>query len=304
MAPHLLGMQEVFSTNALAQLCHEHKLNYFAVPHPPKAEDEYLHRHPVVALASRYEISEAQPVTADPGLARTMGLSQGFAFSRAPLRALVQVPGFGPVRVYLVHFKSARPQWEPAEAPETPSASVLLNSAIEQQDIKKSLIKPVLGGWASVMQRGAESALLIADIIDEQLKRPLPTILMGDFNDELNSAAFRSIAELNRAALKETEACIGNSQTGKVALKGLAMQDLFALTLDESEPRPTHFWGARGSRLDHILLSSEFDPGYAFSHAQVDRVRIYDRHLLCNDVELDRQCSDHAAVLAEISVRI
>ncbi|MBW3163636.1 endonuclease/exonuclease/phosphatase family protein [Ferrimonas balearica] len=272
MAPDIIGFQEVFSAAPLAALCEAQGLSHWALAPGPEEQD-FIRRKPRVALASRYPIVETATVLPNPELVKALGLAQPFHFSRQPLKVRLHVPGFSDVRVIVVHLKSPRAAWQPGERP-----------LIADEELDQRVATPVLGRWASALQRSAEAAMLCLDLMNDQLLDPLPSVILGDFNGDLGSDLLTLLQGGEEDAYR--------------------LQDAHDLALYQGDRDPTHYWGANGSVLDHILLSAQFNAGFGQSLAQVDEVVVWDRHLRFNDAEQDRMASDHAPVLARISVRI
>ncbi|WP_406675924.1 hypothetical protein [Shewanella benthica] len=63
------------------------------------------------------------------------------------------------------------------------------------------------------------------------------------------------------------------------------------------------YYFAKGSVLDYILLSSEFDAKNDLSLAEVGRYETYDRHLINPSFEHDSQSTDHAPVMITLAIR-
>ncbi|MBY5991340.1 endonuclease/exonuclease/phosphatase family protein [Ferrimonas balearica] len=297
LVPDCIGFQEVFSPQPLQTLCASQGLEHFAMVQWPDPEPEaFIRDDPRLALASRYPFISVEPVSVCPVLTQALGLPEAFAFSRVPIRAVVQVPGFGPLRLYVVHLKSPRPAWEAGALLDTPpTAEALLVDAMAGVS--------VLGRWASAVQRGHEAAMLYQDWLTQQQAEPLPTVLLGDFNDELYDSVLSFLLGPARAPLLPPGLTALAPTTLERTAQAYRLQDAHALALEAGERPPTHYWGPQGRVLDHLLLSAQFDPSFDHSLAQVDWVEVLDSHLVRNDAKLDRMCSDHAAVLAQLSVR-
>ncbi len=285
LAADIIGFQEVFSPAALQSQLSALGFAHFAVVESPECEQGFIYRRPPVALASRYPLEAVAAVTPCSRALAAMGLTD-FVFSRAPLRARVRIPGFGPLLIYVVHLKSQRAQ--------------LLGEPDPQDGRWPLWLAPKLSGWLAARQRTAEAALILADRSRQDLD--LPCVVMGDFNDGPDSEALSLFGAAKRAPLPQPELGLSEGEQSTL-LQRLALTDAYALALRPT-PRPfTHFWGPVGSTLDHLLLSCAFDPNYGQSLGLVEWVTTADDHLLRNDAEGDRHCSDHAAVMAQISVR-
>lgn len=134
---------------------------------------------------------------------------------------------------------------------------------------------PVLALWSSELQRGHEAALLHQALAQRCGDQPL--VVAGDFNDELNSPLLQPLL-----------VAAGDGH-------GFALQD--AAVLAPAGPRPpTHYHGASGRRLDHLLLSSVFAAAEPAPLASVSAYQVVDRHLVRPDFAVDGYSSDHALV--------
>ena len=317
--PDVIGFQEVFSPDALAVLVKSLGYDYFAVLDKPELISDYVYRSPVVALASKYPITDVANVEPAPELVAQLGLVNSFGFSRPPLRATVELPIFGPCECYVIHLKSKR-------------------SGLSRDDLSDSglngaadfVARQVLGSWASSLQRGSEAALLYHQMLVRRQKNQQPFILMGDFNDVLRSellSAFRHQLRVFRSDIDDPYlAKLGETQLMS-ELKQSSLFDSYDLFLaatkcnatlaqdefesnthfdDEPHPvrQPTHYYGNSGSVLDYLLVSSEFNPTQQQNLAHIVDYQTFDRHLVRPDYERDSDSTDHAPVMMSFSVRI
>ena len=156
LKPDLLALQEVFSVAALAELLSKTGLPFWAASAQPLLIDDHVFQKPVQVLASRYPIAALSWPELDPSQ-WPLGTQQ-FSFSRKPLLAEVELPELGKVRVVVCHLKSARPA----------------------EDLQSY---PALAMWHSAQQRGMEAAMLWQQLHQLYQQQPLPTLVMGDFND-------------------------------------------------------------------------------------------------------------------------
>ncbi|WP_299013162.1 endonuclease/exonuclease/phosphatase family protein [uncultured Photobacterium sp.] len=302
--PDVVGFQEVFSPESLRELVKKQGYPYFAVIDEATLISDYIYQSPVVAIASRYPIQSVAPVTANPELSSLMGLSDNFCFSRKPLRASVELPNLGLCDCYVVHFKSKRPTIE--------------NEDSNDANIVKAIITEVTGSWASSVQRGSEAALLLSAIIERREQTGYPALLMGDFNDDLKNGVLQHLL---------TKTVRGKSQANSNELLApYLLKDSWTLfqstrlfeinqqtsspeigTVDNSHVLPrrpySHYYGSKGSVIDYILISSEFDPEYQESLAEVVDYHTYDRHLLNPVYERDSQSTDHAIIMVSLKLR-
>lgn len=317
--PDVVGFQEVFSAEPLKQIASEQGLVHFAVVDKPTLISDYIYRSPVVALASRYPIIEITSVEPDPHLVVAMGLSCEFAFSRKVLRATIEVPHIGKCDYYVVHFKSKRAglALEPSSLgldSNTPSGNIKLHSETQL------LSEQALGRWASTMQRGAEAALLFNGILVRRQESKYPVIVMGDFNDSLSMGVLDALIIQGESIHTNDIKAAGLGHLSDTALAAVFAQyqlkdayELFIETNLHNSPNnavylrehraATHYYGPKGSVLDYILLSSEFDAGHGRSLAQVVDYQTCDRHLVRPEYERDAYSTDHAPVIVELAVR-
>lgn len=140
-----------------------------------------------------------------------------------------------------------------------------------------------LGRFAACAQRGYEAAILMELVLRQQQLRGHPVVLAGDFNDDLQSGFLQPLTMAGAA---------------------LQLKDSWDLWSDAPQARPaTHYYGAKGSVLDYLLMSADFDTLQAHSLAGVSEVHIRDQHLLKPDYQLDAYSSDHAMVTVTIQLR-
>lgn len=333
--PDIVGFQEVFSPEPLKRIAREQGLVHFAIVDEPTLISDYIYRSPVVALASRYPIVEISSVEPDTRLVAAMGLSSEFAFSRKVLRATVEVPHIGKCDYYVVHFKSKRAglalepklfehqslEHQPLEHQPlsldnlAPAASMKLHSETQL------LTEQALGRWASTMQRGAEAALLFNGILVRRQESKHPVILMGDFNDSLSMGALDALTIQGESIHSNDIKAAGLGHLSDAALAAVFAQyqlkDAYELFIEANmrdsltgntayhrEHRAaTHYYGPKGSVLDYILLSSEFDASHGRSLAQVIDYQTCDRHLVRPEYERDAYSTDHAPVIVELALR-
>jgi len=268
----VIGFQEVFSADALQQQLKELGYSNFAVVDEPKVSEEYIYTHPVVGIASRYELSEVQAVeTFIPGKEKP------FEFNRKPLRATIHHPELGDVDIYIVHFKSQRPILEEEEAEN-------VFDAWQQENY---------GRWLSTVQRGFEANLLHHAIMERKRQSRNPVVLMGDFNQILSSQEFAALRSTHRFRQAE-------SYTPLLPYHLTDSWQLYSHS-DKAQRQPTHYTGASGQVLDYILLSSEFSTEADHHIAQVIDYQVADQHLINPNFQLDSFASDHAFVCITVN---
>ncbi|WP_198780809.1 endonuclease/exonuclease/phosphatase family protein [Shewanella putrefaciens] len=331
----IVGFQEVFSPEPLKRIASEQGLVHFAIVDEPTLISDYIYRSPVVALASRYPIVEVSSVEPDERLVAAMGLSSEFAFSRKVLRATIEVPQIGLCDHYVVHFKSKRAglalepkpfepkPFEPKPFEHQPLGvdHVAPTASMKLHSETQLLTEQALGRWASTMQRGAEAALLFNGILVRRQESKHPVILMGDFNDSLTMGALDALTIQGESIHSNDIKAAGLGHLSDAALAAVFAQyqlkDAYELFIEANlrdsltgntayhrEHRAaTHYYGPKGSVLDYILLSSEFDASHSRSLAQVIDYQTCDRHLVRPEYERDAYSTDHAPVIVELALR-
>ncbi|MDC5705342.1 endonuclease/exonuclease/phosphatase family protein [Vibrio europaeus] len=259
----IVGVQEVFSIDAARRLFEELGYPHFAVVDEPNLEQDYICSQPVVAIASRYPIISVSAVTPPSSIEECYQVKAP-DFSRKPICATVDVPDIGEVAVYVCHLKSQRPT--------------------DSLDAEKS--HSLVGQWLSSQQRGWEALMLRLFMEQQYNNHPIPTVLMGDMNQTINS----NITGLLTQQVNESD-------------KQLRLRDSWQLqsaSAIESERPPTHYHFSKGNVLDYILLSQEFQPGSQYSMADVTGYQTLDTHLINPSFDKDKQASDHAFVAVTV----
>ena len=260
VAPDVLALQEVFSVAELQQLTKELGYDHFAVAEKPVLVDEHVYQKPVVALASKYPILHSHSVAVPQAAAAALGLTD-FSFSRAPLRVLLQLPVIGHCNCYVVHLKSRRPLTL-AQGQNLPAAEALSR-------------------WAACVQRGNEAGLLLEAMTEQWLEDKYPVVLVGDFNDELSSPLLQVLAQ------NSAEPHAGDQMM-------MRLMDSWMMQPEITAPRPaTHYYGAKGSVLDYILVSADLA-------TRVQRQWLVDQHLVQPVFAVDGYSSDHALVTVQL----
>ncbi|GLS89853.1 endonuclease [Psychromonas marina] len=288
--PDVIGFQEVFSPASLQALVKECGYDYFSVIDECTVVDDFICSSPVVALASRYPITDAVAVTQDAALATEIGLADDFVFSREILRATVDLPHIGECDCYVVHFKSKRARLEHTED----------EHLTGEENIIESLKANVAGGWASTIQRGSEATLLMVEMIKRKVETQKPMLLMGDFNNNLNDGVLSQLLTNNLRFVSKVDK--------DKFLEKYCLQDVWSLFTESDfyqgqSRQPTHYFGESSSVLDHILVSCEFDAKYNKSVFSVTDYDTYDRHLINPIFDRDGESTDHGIVLVTLQLR-
>jgi len=295
----VVGFQEVFSREPLVSLLERAGYPHVFVPDGDvrDAEDEAIHVAPRVALASRTPLSAITEIAPDAAGARLLGFEDGaFGFSRAPIAALVDVPGIGAVRVIVAHLKSKRPTVADLEYSDDTDWDVRVLDTMQRRS---------LGQIGSLRQRGAEATLLYHDITDHLAEHPaVPTVVLGDLNDAEDSIVFESLVMRDNVydigGVKRADWARGTS----AALHRYRLTDAFRESPDfESSLRPyTHVHRGSPGTLDYILLSNHLNRANPRHVGEVTAFAVLNAHLESDGVGNRRQ-SDHGQVVVEIVAR-
>jgi len=288
--PDVIGFQEVFSIKSLKTLTSKLGYEYFQVVDQPNVVDDFIYTQPVVAIASKYPITATKGLVVDKELALLIGIKENFSFNRKVLRATIELPHVGCSDFYVVHFKSKRSLHEYDE----------INALSNKTNAINKLKLQLLGNWGASIQRGSEAALLLHQIITRRVQVGFPAILLGDFNDELSNGAISHLIAENYQYKNFSD--IDN------LIRTYCLSDARELLINQSPDKAytrqnTHYYGAKGSVLDYILLTNEFDARYQGSLFEVSEYEVYDRHLINPSYERDSQSSDHAVVSMTITLR-
>ena len=307
--PDVIGFQEIFSIESLKKLMLNQGYEHFAVVDKPHVIDDFIFKHPVVGIASKYPIIDVIAVGHDKELACSLGLTEAFLFSRKVLRATITLPHLGNTDCYVVHFKSKRGMLEVDEHNQAVTA---------EQNIIEILKANVAGGWGSTIQRGSEATLLMIQMITRREATQYPMVLMGDFNNDLTDGV---LSHLLTNTLRFAPALDAKAYLAKYCLyDSWALFEKLAITTDDAElantnsdnniakqapltRKPTHYFGTSSSVLDYILLSCEFDSSYDDSFFEVSDHTTYDRHLINPEYERDDLTTDHGVVCITLSLR-
>ncbi|WP_165313272.1 endonuclease/exonuclease/phosphatase family protein [Vibrio ziniensis] len=271
----VIGFQEIFSAKELEIQLKELGYAHFFVVDQPKISDEYIYTHPVVGIASRYELTGVEAIEVDKP-----NSENAFNFYRKPLRATLNHPIVGKLDVYIVHFKSQRPTSDRKE---------------ENSSVFEAWQQETYGNWISTVQRGFEAALLHQEIMERKRITGHPVVLMGDFNQILDSQEFACLRSTHRFRQPD-------SYLPLLPYQLLDSWELYCHT-GTAQRKPTHYTGASGQVLDYILLSSDFGSETDHNIARVINFHVEDQHLINPNFELDQFASDHAFVAVTLELR-
>lgn len=335
--PDIIGFQEVFSPESLKDLLKLQGYNYFSVVDTPEIIDDFIYKRPVVAIASRYPIAEVTAVQVNNAQVEALGLAPNFAFSRKILRATIEVPHLGHCDCYVVHFKSKRPMIEfDAENAQTHSsiekniveslkaqvagtwassiqrgseAALLMLNIIERREATANPVV-LMGDFNNRLQDGVLNHLLTNSLrfvspFDQQAY--LAKYCLSDAWELYE----RFITNENAGvAVSPEETLIGKAENLETNIvKDDATKQHTDLSKQNQSAKaklqrvPTHYFNGKGSVLDYILLSSEFDASYHDSLYQVSNYLTLDQHLINPLFDRDGESTDHAVIMVTLELR-
>ena len=157
-----------------------------------------------------------------------------------------------------------------------------------------------LGSWGSAMLRGTEANLLLLAILKQRESSTRPMLLMGDFNDEISSSCLEQLIAGNVFGMSDSdiERLIGYYR----------LYDSWNLFTQHTEQPnlsrpPTHYFGAKTSVLDYILLSQEFNAQFLGSLFEVSDYHTENKHLINSSFDEDGYSTDHAIPCVTLSLR-
>ena len=273
LAPDVIGFEEVFSVEELRAVCSAHGLHYFTTVTTPKidADDPFLFFRPVVAIASKYPFISTHAVSGSQSLLAALTLPTDFKFNRQPIKAVIDLPDIGPTCFFIVHLKSKRP---------TP-LSHYTDTHFEPNSYANALLNETIGRYHSDMQRTLELALIFNDVITTQTNQQVHTIVMGDFNDQINAEGLGFIFNP-----------VPDDPNPEQATLGLVD------TYVSSEPRAsTHYYRGEGKVLDYILIDKILSHTDSKFNVQYHAL---DQHIVNTSPQTQKISTDHALVYIDI----
>ncbi|MFC3031308.1 endonuclease/exonuclease/phosphatase family protein [Pseudoalteromonas fenneropenaei] len=282
--PTIIAFQEVFSIQTLQLLCEDLGLPYFATVATPRPDPIYPNVlfHPVVAIASKVPFRTAQALEPSPELLEYLNNQHHFEFNRTPIKCTFDLPGFGPLSCYAVHFKSQRVH---------SMAHMLKDSP--QDDPLLTLLHQTVGTMQSQISRSLEASIVYYHALKCQREKQHATLVLGDFNDQLTSPALSFMTQSFPPAVTPTHP------------ESVGLTDTF-LFADNNHKYPTkppsHYYQGSGNVLDYILASKEFNPNCEQPKIRGLNYLSFDKHLDVTRSDEDIRYSDHAAVAIEFFV--
>ncbi|TKH12664.1 endonuclease/exonuclease/phosphatase family protein [Bacillus wiedmannii] len=294
----VIGFQEVFSTTTLKSLVEELGFTHFETVENAMtdADNSSVFIKPVVAIASKHSIISINPVKVPDSTTEELPVEKDFKFSRIPIKAKIHIDGSGDVVFYVSHLKSKNPVVKDLN---------FTSSDTWDKKILETLRARSIGHVASLLQRGAESAVLYHEISETlSTHKEVPVILLGDLNDDEYSIPIEALT--NRERLLEVDGKAYSTlpeETQKIGYD-YKLYDAFDLAPNQSGQKrlPTHYYKKIGNVLDYIFVSNALNEKNEEHVGRVSTYEVLDRHLKCDDIGNQKQ-SDHAQVVATIQFK-
>lgn len=280
-----IGFQEVFSEDALKEICKELGFKYFITVDEARTDKQNpnVFISTTVALASKFPILKTQKVAFHPPSIKKHKFQGRFNFSRVPIKALIELPNKQEITVYVNHFKSNRLN----EFEYIFDKKTTLNE-------KKEKVKEALENNYSpaLKQRLVETSSLYYDF----KKCKTPIVFMCDLNDKEFSL---SIDALTNRAYHENK-----------KFNSFLLFDAYYLSSKKEENphpekrvkrTPTSYYQSYGNVIDYIFVSKDFNKRDKNAIGKISSYKVYDEHLKENKDGSILQ-SDHAQVVCEINL--
>ena len=257
----IICFQEVFSIQELNDIIAPLGLSHFAYCDEPAIDtnNPYLYKRPIVLMASRYPLVNIRRIT-HPSFLNMAPLS------REVINCEVIHPEYGHIRLYGTHLKSKRATDFVLEHP-------------EYQSLPQASIQHI-GRLLSDKQRSDEAMALYIDFMTQQASQPLPTFIMGDFNQQ---------------AIQSNLAFFTEHTESKETLESDAkLLDSFYLSTLQTR-KPTHYFYGNGSVLDYIVC-----PESILSQLNLNELtfNVLDDHISQDEINMT---TDHALVSITLS---
>ena len=292
MYADIVGFQEIFHEEPLKQiLAQSDKYKHYEL-HCANANG----KGPVVGLATRFPVLNVEVIKDFPLAISLIDEEdqtteiplQINKFSRAILKADVQVSTDLTITVFVTHLKSKRP---------------LFGQHSDRNDFSQK----ALGELRSMLKRSTEACALRNLLVDHVQNSPNPAIVLGDLNDGGRSVSTSLIMGSKPWMYKPTDA---NNEEWQ-ELKQKTWQALFHNCKDIQARQSyhdmyyTHIHNGHYECLDHIIVGNQFANENRNKLGRVINVEAYNDHLI--DETLSEESvpvwqSDHGQLVATIEL--
>ncbi len=275
----IIGFQEVFSIEELKELCKELGYEYFLSVDKPKInkQNPTIYKTTVLALASRFPIISNKNVRYDLASIKKHNFKDKFAFSRVPIKAIIELPNKTKIAVYVNHLKSNRlNEFEYIFKEGTPLKEKIEKTKVALENDFSSALK----------QRLIEASSLYMDIKESKI----PTIFLCDLNDKEFSMTIDALT--NKAyheELEEDEYILFDSYYH-------CEKEIYNPHPEQKEIKrtPTSYYFSDENVIDFIFVSEQLKD-------KIVSYKVFDEHLQKNRNGTLLE-SDHAQVVCEIDI--
>ena len=274
----IIGFQEVFSRDALAELVKDLGFVYFETVDIAKLSSNNPQKYvtTTVALASKYPITHIHEVPVHMPSIERHGFKGLFEFSRIPIKATITLPDKKELLVYVSHLKSNRL-----------NAFEYVFDAHHSLEHKKALVFKAIADKSSgsLKQRLCEASSLFFDIEKSKNK---PRVLLCDLNDKAFSLTIDALTNPKYHADTSAEACVLYDASADYK------PEVYNPHPEAKEPKRkfTSYFLGKGQVLDYIFISNDL-------REKVTDYKVLDAHLVDNK-EGSLLTSDHAQVVCEL----
>ncbi len=279
MDADIIGFQEVFSIEELKQLCKELGYEYFLNVDTPdiNKKNPTIYTTTVLALASRFPIISNKNVRYDINSIKKHNFKEKFAFSRIPIKAIIELPNKTKIAVYVNHLKSNRlNEFE----------YIFKKSTTLKEKIEKTKLALENNFSSALKQRLIEASSLHMDIKESKI----PTIFLCDLNDKEYSMTIDALT--NKAYHEELE----QDEFILFDAYNYFEKEVYNPHPEQKEIKrtPTSYYFSDENVIDFIFVSDNLKE-------KIISYEVFDEHLKRNRNGTLLE-SDHAQVVCEIDI--
>ena len=275
----IIAFQEVFSQEALKDLCNELGFEYFVCVDKAKTRDASSKTFisTTLALASKYPIKKVHEIKQK---------DKSFSFSRKVIKAQIKISASQDILVYVAHLKSNRDN----EFEYIYTKEDSLEYKKEQRD------KSIKEGFSPSFELRLKEASALFEDVKESLD--LPVVLMCDLNDKEYSLSIDALSNKAYHSKRKHNAYV-------------LYDAYYHFTPQIKNPHPekkeikrssTSYYQGKGNVLDYIFVSKHFNANNKNYLARISSYEVHDAHLKTNQNGSILQ-SDHAQVVCELNFR-
>lgn len=299
MKPDIIGFQEVFSAAKLEETMKELGYPYFATAGVPQVSpsDPEVFVAPIVALASKFEITRSTCLRGQPALIPDAILSPGVAFERMIIEAEIRVDGLQkPLVVYVAHLKSQGAR-----------VDKMVVDAADGFEAKYQVFMRgrALSSAHQMIQRTAEAAMLRDHVAERIAQSPdQGFVILGDLNEAPTGIMFEILSQGEAVDVDDLNIPKDQETQAKQNVHKFRLYDTRnLLPADVGAYPPTKKGSTRyaPSTIDYIFVSNSLSPRNSARVAEPENVRVFDTHF---DFTSDKRTnSDHAAVYTRFKIK-